>query len=406
MKNWLFIALALVPGIATAHDAPTSFAGGSLELYAEALILAVEDKRFTALPADGSPWQLDDSQGGHFSVNVGPFHDAGTWTGLAAVSLPGAAAASPSGFDAGVYAKPDRLVDIGARRLHLRCQGIGSPTVVFESGVGSPGWDWAPVHAAVARRTRACLYDRAGLGFSEPANRPGTTANAADNLHALLRGAGEPAPYVFVGASYGAMIARFFAARHPGAVSALVLVDGHHEDEFERIDALSAGRYSRMMAGLQQECRACADASRHGFRPGSREHKACFAAPPLFADRSLAAAYLVQSLSPSYWDATLSEMENLHTVSSSQMRAARNGLAPVPVLALVRSVSPFDAPGKRPSALSASVEQANAEMQAETARLSHSGRTRVVEKAGHAIHIDNPQAVVAAVLESIEPGER
>lgn len=325
---------------------------------------------------------------------------------LATVSLPGTAAESREDFDPGVYAKPDKLVDVGGRRLNIRCSGTGSPTVVFESALGSPGWDWAPVHAAVARRTRSCVYDRAGLGFSEPSNRPGTTANAAEDLHALLRSAGEPTPYVLVGASYGAMIVRFFAAKHPGAVSALVLVDGHHEDEFERINALSSGRYTNMMAGLEQNYRACAAASHRGFEPGSNEHKDCLGAAPIFADRSLAAAYLAQSLSPSYWDATLSEMENIHTVSSLQMRDVRKNLAQVPVLALVRSISPFDTPGKRQSALSASVEKANAMMQAETAGLSRSGRTRVIKKASHAIHMDNPHAVVTAVLESVEPHGR
>jgi hypothetical protein len=30
----------------------------------------------------------------------------------------------------------DRLVDIGGYRLHIKCAGVGSPTVVLEAGLG------------------------------------------------------------------------------------------------------------------------------------------------------------------------------------------------------------------------------------------------------------------------------
>jgi pimeloyl-ACP methyl ester carboxylesterase len=304
-------------------------------------------------------------------------------------------------FDAGAYASPGRMVDVGGRKLNLLCKGSGSPTVVFESALGGPGWDWAPVHAAVAHQSRACIYDRAGLGFSDPSNRPGTTVNAAEDLAALLRYAGEHGPYVLVGASYGSMIARLFAAKHPSDVSALVLVDGHHEDEFERINKLSSGRYAQMMAGWEKSLQDCATASRRGLQPGSKDFKTCVAPPPAFADRKLSAAHLAQSLTPHYWDSTASEMENIHAISSQQMRDAKNRLGQVPVLALVRSISPFDTPGKRPSALSLSVEKENAVLQKETADLSQAGRIRVVAKASHAIHMDNPSAVTAAVLEFV-----
>ncbi len=317
---------------------------------------------------------------------------------LSLVSQPSLADVLP---DFRIYTSPTRLVDIGGRRLNIVCTGSGSPTVVFESGLGSPGWDWVPVHNKIAQRTRACVYDRAGLGFSDPATRPGTTANAADDLALLLRAAGERPPYVLVGASYGSMIVRMFAARNPVEVSGLVLVDGHHEDEFARINQLSSGRYAQMIGGLEKSYRDCAAASRRGMLPGSDLFKECAVPAPSFADRKLAAAHLVQLMSREYWKAPLSEMENIHGASSDQMRVVRDDLSRVPVLALIRSISPFSAPGKPPSAVSIAVEQDNVRMQQETAARSIAGRTRIVANASHAIHIDNPAAVVAAVLEFV-----
>ena len=68
------------------------------------------------------------------------------------------------------------LVDIGGgRQIFARCEGSGSPTVVFISGQGltADGWRIAPnaegtalaisdnaVFQTIAKRTRVCAYDR------------------------------------------------------------------------------------------------------------------------------------------------------------------------------------------------------------------------------------------------------
>ena len=62
-----------------------------------------------------------------------------------------------------------RSVDIGGRTLNIYCSGVGSPAVIFESGGNDPGYDWVLVQPNVARFTRACWYDRAGVGLERPA---------------------------------------------------------------------------------------------------------------------------------------------------------------------------------------------------------------------------------------------
>jgi pimeloyl-ACP methyl ester carboxylesterase len=197
------------------------------------------------------------------------------------------------------------------------------------------------------------------------------------------------------------MIARYFAAQHTQWVSALVLVDGHHEDEFTRINQLSAGKYAVMMDSVKRNYQQCAEAARTHIAPGSAEYKTCVGPPPSFANRALAAAHLAQSLSTNYWDSTLSEWENLNSVSAAQVRTANGNLRNIPILALIRSVSPFSDPAKPPSALSVEVEQENARMQKETAMLSANGSSRTIPGASHSIHLDNPAAVAKAVLETL-----
>ena len=49
------------------------------------------------------------------------------------------------------------------------------------------------------------------------------------SLHALLTAANEAGPYVLVGASWGGLIAKLYAATYPDQVAGLVLVDGATE---------------------------------------------------------------------------------------------------------------------------------------------------------------------------------
>lgn len=308
---------------------------------------------------------------------------------------------SPIGFDLSPYAAPARLVDIGGRRLNLLCQGEGSPTVIFEAQLGEASWDWAPVHATVAEHTRSCIYDRAGIGFSDPSGRPGTAINAVEDLRTLLDRAQEPPPYLLVGASYGALIARYFAAKMTQDVSALVLVDGHHEEEFERINVLSKGKYAEMMESVGRQYKYCAAAAHKHIAPASSEFRACVVPAPSFANRKLAAAHLAQQLSQDYWDSTLSEWDNLDRTSAFQVRALNDKLRNTPIVALIRSISPFSPPGRPTSYLSAAVEQENKQMQQETAKLSSSGRTLVIPRASHSIHLDNSAAVAEVVVNEV-----
>ena len=127
--------------------------------------------------------------------------------------------------DAGPHQMPGHLIDVGGHRLHLSCTGSGSPTVVLEPGAGGTSSDLGLVTQAVARDTRVCVYDRAGRGWSEPANTPQDAVQIATDLHTLLHRGQVPGPYVLAGHSFGGLYTLTFAARYPGEVAGMVLVD-------------------------------------------------------------------------------------------------------------------------------------------------------------------------------------
>src|SRR5690242_9443944 len=129
-----------------------------------------------------------------------------------------------------VYGRPGRLVDVGGFRLNLYCSGSGSPTVVFDSGYEDWAPAWSKVQPQIAKWTRACSYDRAGAGFSDPGPMPRTSVRIAGELHTALHRAGIAGPYILVGSAFGGDNVRTFADLYMGEVAGLVLVDADADD--------------------------------------------------------------------------------------------------------------------------------------------------------------------------------
>lgn len=136
--------------------------------------------------------------------------------------------------DLQLYPPPGQLIDLGGYRIHLYCTGQGSPTVILEHGLDGSYLDWRKVQPQIASLTRVCSYDRAGYGWSDRSPQPRVPSVMAEELHSLLKKAGEQPPFILVGHSMGAFNALRFADRYPEAVSAVVLVDGTHPEEVLR----------------------------------------------------------------------------------------------------------------------------------------------------------------------------
>ncbi|HWO29468.1 MAG TPA: alpha/beta hydrolase [Candidatus Acidoferrum sp.] len=150
---------------------------------------------------------------------------------ISAIMVSGQQVASGGSSPADIlYAQPGQLVSVNGFRLNLYCIGSGSPTVVFDSG-----WeDWAPawskVQPEVAKWTRACSYDRAGAGFSDPGPMPRTSVHIAQELRTALHHAGIAGPYILVGHAFGGDNVRTFADLYMRDVAGLVLVDADPGD--------------------------------------------------------------------------------------------------------------------------------------------------------------------------------
>jgi hypothetical protein len=133
-------------------------------------------------------------------------------------------------YDRRRYPQIGKSVDIGGRTLNIFCSGEGAPAVIFETHGHMAGYSWNAVQSEVAKFKRACWYDRANYGWSDPGPMLRTYKSVASDLHALLHATGLSPPYVLVGASEAALQIRVFNGLYPREVGGVVMVDATDVD--------------------------------------------------------------------------------------------------------------------------------------------------------------------------------
>jgi pimeloyl-ACP methyl ester carboxylesterase len=283
------------------------------------------------------------------------------------------------------FPPPGHLVDIGGRRLHLIEAGEGSPAVLIIPALADNVLQWLRIVEDFASETRACVYDRAEVGWSDPPPRRRRTFDVmADDLHALLCAARIPSPYLLVGHSIGGVIARRFYVRYPGLVGGIVLVESSHEDQGRRVGAVDW----RFGSGMLIERAAQRQARILGIR-----RLACSLGMMRRFD-----AMVAREAPPEYAGADrailLSTRQRRVSVRELLMAARMQGPPPrldsIPLTVVTRARHPT-----RESAVWA-------QLQEELAALSSDGVQVRAERGGHYLQFDEPDLVVRAIRDLVE----
>lgn len=273
--------------------------------------------------------------------------------------------------------------------------------MLFDGPAGDAGWAWFKVQPEVARHTRACTFDRAGYGFSAPANRPNTSQNVVEDWHQGLAAAGIQPPYLLVGNSIGGANAQVFAYRYPDEVKGMVLVEPQTEDETSRTNKASGGLIDKVYAMVAAHNAQCLREATKGFKPGGKAIAECIGDPADFYGPVLGPQVLAAMKKKSYWTTVVGEYQGFGA-SDDQLRALRKPFGALPLLVLTRGVSPYAIPDQPQSAVNKAMEDENATLHKELAALSSKGVQRVVPGAPHAIQSAQPAVVTAAVLEMLK----
>src|SRR5438093_2536930 len=262
---------------------------------------------------------------------------------------------------------PGHLVDIGGHRLHLWCTGDGAPAVILDTGLGGSSADWGFVQPDVARFTRVCSYDRAGMGYSDPGQSPRTARRIASELAELLVRSGIGGRVVLVGASIAGFDVRVFASDHPERAAGLVLVDASHEDQAHEVPQMA--RFVPLLStiGVLRLFGVSFGQRIESLAPSVRQ----FARATGFR----AAGY----------QAAADEIIHIRESASEVRRSRRKLTIPVVVITGGRGA---DATWR--------------DLQRDQVALSERGCQIIAEQSGHVVAVDQPYVVVDAVRTVVE----
>jgi pimeloyl-ACP methyl ester carboxylesterase len=306
-----------------------------------------------------------------------------------------------------LYMRPGKLVAVdGSRRLNLVCMGHGSPTVLFDSGQGDSALVWRLVQGEVAKVTRACAYDRAGFGFSDPRSGESDARAVVADLHALLIAAKIKTPILYVGHSIAGLYGVLLEATHPGDLAGAVLVEPSFANQWNVLSGAGVA------AGGPQ---SAADALLAALHSQTRRMKECAALPAPLPDDcahgdtqlppSLAAFKKAQNSRPSYLLTNASEFEsflstkNDTSVDQKELEAVTANFGDKPLIVLTRGTALVN-PGFT-AEQNVAINQAWKAGHDKLAALSNRGSNSVVPNSSHYIHYDQPQAVVDAVIRAV-----
>jgi pimeloyl-ACP methyl ester carboxylesterase len=171
---------------------------------------------------------------------------AGCHTGPSGPGTSGSVSPSPAVASTGWST---RHLGVDGHQININCKGAGSPTIVFENGMGDNLATWFRTGIANAfPAVRSCVYDRLNTGTSDRDPGRHTGADSVHDLHTLLGVADVAPPYLLVGHSHGGLLAAMYAGTYPTDVAGLVLLDPTPPTLADALPALPAPQRADMIA--------------------------------------------------------------------------------------------------------------------------------------------------------------
>jgi pimeloyl-ACP methyl ester carboxylesterase len=267
---------------------------------------------------------------------------------------------------------PGELIDIGGRRLHIECRGkTNGPVVIVEAGLSqfTAHSSYGRLFEHVVPFARICIYDRAGLGWSDPAPDPRTHQDMVQDLHKLIQAKAMRGPYILVGHSIGGLLVRLFTSQYPSEVAGVVLVDASPESEIFAPGNAEARRdlINRITEGLKNA------------QPGI----------PMVPMSAGTAPDVMMAFTPEIFQTVKQEYQAIDLVPASMQRENGYGFLgnrPLAVIYRGRMANPSTADDQRWR-----------EAQEKFTTLSSRSHLFIAEQSGHAIPYEQPTIVAEAI---------
>ena len=261
-------------------------------------------------------------------------------------------------------------VRIGGASLAVHSRGAGLPLVLLHAfPLDHAMWER---QAPLADHVRLIVPDLRGFGGSS-GSTPESMAGLADDVAAILDALHVQRPAVICGVSMGGYVAQHVAARHPGKVAAVVLVDTRLEAD---TDEARAGRADLAAKVGRLGTTILADAM----------------VPRLLGTSAAARTEPYRS----HLEGFLREMIARQPVATIQAALAALGSRPDMTAAMSRVL--------HPTLLVVGAEDAITppECLARAEKLMPAARLLIVPEAGHLVPLEQPQVFNAAMVDFLQ----
>jgi pimeloyl-ACP methyl ester carboxylesterase len=263
---------------------------------------------------------------------------------------------------------------------------------------------WRLVQPSVAKITRACAYDRAGYGFSDPPSSISDAKVAVADIRRLIEAAPIGTPIIYVGHSIAGLYGVLLAATYPADVAAEVLVDPSFANQHF---AMTASFTTKQRANLFRSMETSVAHMKKCAAMQGPLPKDCLGgdAQPGPGDSELAALEHQRVSRPSYILTNASELENFvvrqghKSTDQIELEATPPTFGDKPLIILTHSKGDTDT--HITARQNAAKEQAWKVGHDQLAALSTHGSNTVVPASSHYIQIYQPKAVINAVLKAV-----
>ena len=288
---------------------------------------------------------------------------------------------------------PGPMILVDGHRMHINCTGEGSPAVILEAGLDDFSIFWSHVQPDVAKMTRVCSYDRAGLGWSEAVLTPHTGGTMVRELHSLLVNSNVEGPYIMVGHSFGGALVQLYAHLFPQDVAGVVLVDAAPDDLFVRVPF-----WRDAIAQKVRLYRALVPRSSFGllvFTPGNIPNRGM--------TEDVLVQYRALAVSTEYFRMGVEENKMFEN-NLAELRASNISLGSRPLIVISRGYwDPMPGFSDLDNQLAWQRWQ---EMQVDLLILSSNSRQIIAIESEHPIQLQQPELVTEAILELVEANRK
>ena len=268
-----------------------------------------------------------------------------------------------------IKSPPGQFIQLESHKLHVNCLGEGPVTVLFEPGLGGSAFEWQEIQHKISEYAQACVYDRAGYGWSDPSPFNGDVRQLALEANKMLEQVSDNNKLIVVGHSFGGFVVRMLAMHRQKQTIGMVLVDASHEEQLERME--TPGKTKILPSGNTFVINRTSIPDNLPKETGRK----------IAAFLRMRKSYL----------ATEREMRSFRTSVAQIKKLSDSYSFPLTVVHRGRNPMSTEKDGEER-------HQIWGELQQSLSELSSEGEVVVAENSGHHVHIDEPELVIEAIV--------